>query len=174
MQIRHLPRHCCPVLDNVGSIRLASLEYYTMSMVGPIFAALCVQCKSMADVRTLFLSWKAACVVPWGWRRTGDTSAVPSTPTLPGSSAAPRDLQGTSTTQLPPNSRASTTGLCGNTHLFVLRSSARLVNDIMMFVVQIIDVLRIRMTYVGIFASTATIYWLWLLFEIKFKKIWDI
>ena len=32
MQIRHLPRHCCPVLDNVGSIRLASLEYYTMSM----------------------------------------------------------------------------------------------------------------------------------------------
>ena len=33
MQIRHLPRHCCPVLDNVGNIRLASLEYYTMSMV---------------------------------------------------------------------------------------------------------------------------------------------
>ena len=33
MQIRHLPRHCCPVLDNVGGIRLASLEYYTMSMV---------------------------------------------------------------------------------------------------------------------------------------------
>ena len=32
MQIRHLPRHCCPVLDNGGSIRLASLEYYTMSM----------------------------------------------------------------------------------------------------------------------------------------------
>ena len=32
MQIRHLPRHCCPVLDNVGNIRLASLEYYTMSM----------------------------------------------------------------------------------------------------------------------------------------------
>ena len=32
MQIRHLPRHCCPVLDNVGGIRLASLESYTMSM----------------------------------------------------------------------------------------------------------------------------------------------
>ena len=29
MQIRHLPRHCCPVLDNVGNIRLASVEYYT-------------------------------------------------------------------------------------------------------------------------------------------------
>ena len=34
MLIRHLPRHCCPVLDNVGGIRLASLEYYTMSMSG--------------------------------------------------------------------------------------------------------------------------------------------
>ena len=33
MQIRHLPRHCCPVLDNVGNIRLSSLEYYTMSMI---------------------------------------------------------------------------------------------------------------------------------------------
>ena len=33
MQIRHLPRHCCPVLDNVDNIRLASLEYYTMSML---------------------------------------------------------------------------------------------------------------------------------------------
>ena len=36
MQIRHLPRHCCPVLDNVGNIRLASLEYYTMSMYSTI------------------------------------------------------------------------------------------------------------------------------------------
>ena len=37
MQIRHLPRHCCPVLDNVGSIRLASLEYYTISMGSTVY-----------------------------------------------------------------------------------------------------------------------------------------
>ena len=36
IKIRHLPHHCCPVLDNVGNIRLASLEYYTMSMHRPI------------------------------------------------------------------------------------------------------------------------------------------
>ena len=36
MQIRHLPRHCCPALDNVSSIGLASLEYYTMSVAALI------------------------------------------------------------------------------------------------------------------------------------------
>ena len=38
MKIRHLPRHCCPVLDNVGSVRLASLEYYTMSMETTLYS----------------------------------------------------------------------------------------------------------------------------------------